>query len=130
MSIKQGVFLNPIKSTEEETYTLKLYKRKRGNNPYEYDETSILTFKGRPASRLEKKTYRVVKGVNTAQNGVTIYCSNLPNEIEPEDTVEYLGRKLLVKDIGYFEDKANLVNAGIFSKETLLDKFPKGITLS
>ena len=130
MSIKQGVFLNPIKSREEETYTLKLYKRKRGNSSYEYDETSILTFKGRPASRLEKKTYRVVKGVNTAQNGVTIYCSNLPNEVEPEDMVEYLGRKLLVKDIGYFEDEANLINAGIFSKETLLDKFPKGITLS
>lgn len=130
MSIKQGVFLNPIKSREEETYTLKLYKRRRGNSSYEYDETSILTFKGRPASRLEKKTYRVVKGVNTAQNGVTIYCSNLPNEVEPEDMVEYLGRKLLVKDIGYFEDEANLINAGIFSKETLLDKFPKGITLS
>lgn len=130
MSIKQGVFLNPIKSREEETYTLKLYKRRRGNSSYEYDEASILTFKGRPASRLEKKTYRVVKGVNTAQNGVTIYCSNLPNEVEPEDMVEYLGRKLLVKDIGYFEDEANLINAGIFSKETLLDKFPKGITLS
>ena len=130
MSVKHGVFLNPIKSREEETYTLKLYKRRRGNTDYEYDETSILTFKGRPASRLEKKTYRVVKGVNTAQNGVTMYCSNLPNEIEPEDLVEYLGRKLLVKAIGYFEEEANFVNAGDFSVEALLDRFPKGITLS
>lgn len=130
MSVKQGVFLNPLKSGEQETYTLKLYKRRRVNSAYEYDETPILTFKGRPASRLEKKSYRVVKGVNTAANGVTIYCSNLPNEVEPDDYVEYLGRKLLVKDIGYFEDEANFTNAGIFSKETLLDKFPKGLTLS
>lgn len=130
MSIKNGIFLNPVDTREKETYTLKLFKRRRGNSAYEYDEVSILTFKGRPASRLERKTYRVVKGVNTAQNGVTIYCSNLPNEVEPEDLVEYLGRKLLVKDIGYFEVDANFVNAGIFSDKTVLDKFPKGITLS
>ena len=89
MSIKNGIFLNPVDTREKETYTLKLFKRRRGNSAYEYDEVSILTFKGRPASRLERKTYRVVKGVNTAQNGVTIYCSNLPNEVEPEDLVEY-----------------------------------------
>ena len=130
MSLKHGIFLNPVNSREKETYILKLYKRKRGNTAYEYDEVPILTFKGRPASRLEKKTYRVVKGVNTAQNGVTIYCSNLPNEIEPEDLVEYLGRKLLVKDIGYFEENSNFTNAGIFSDQAVLDKFPKGITLS
>jgi len=130
MSIKHGVFLNPIDNREKETYTLKLFKRRRENSAYEYDEVSILSFKGRPASKLEKKTYRVLKGVNTAQNGVTIYCSNLPNEVEPEDLVEYLGRKLLVKDIGYFEDDANFTNAGIFDEKTLLSKFPKGITLS
>lgn len=128
--IKRGVFLNPVNSRERETYILKLYKRKKGNNAYVYDDVSILTFKGRPASRLEKKTYRVVKGVNTGQNGVTLYCSNLPNEVQPEDLVEYLGRKLLVKNIGYYEDDANYQNAGIFSDETVLDKFPKGITLS
>ena len=130
MSLKHGIFLNPVNSREKETYILKLYKRKRGNTAYEYDEVPILTFKGRPASRLEKKTYRVVKGVNTAQNGVTMYCSNLPNEIEPEDLVEYLGKKLLVKDIGYFEENSNFTNAGIFSDQAVLDKFPKGITLS
>ena len=130
MSIKQGVFLNPVNSREKETYTLKLFKRRRGNSAYEYDDVPILTFKGRPASRFEKKTYRVVRGVNTAQNGVTIYCSNLPNEVEPEDYVEYLGRKLLVKDIGYFEEDANYTNAGIFDEQVLLSKFPKGITLS
>ena len=130
MSIKNGIFLNPVDNREKETYTLKLFKRRRGNSAYEYDEVPILTFKGRPASRLERKTYRVVKGVNTSQNGVTIYCSNLPNEVEPEDLVEYLGRKLLVKDIGYFEVDANFVNAGIFANKTVLDKFPKGITLS
>lgn len=130
MSIKHGIFLNPVNSREKETYILKLYKRRRGNSAYEYDEVSILTFKGRPATRLEKKTYRVVKGVNTAQNGVTMYCSNLPNEIEPEDMVEYLGKKLLVKDIGYFEDDSNYTNAGIFADKVVLDRFPKGITLT
>ena len=130
MSLKHGIFLNPVNSREKESYTLKLFKRKRGNSAYEYDEVPVLTFKGRPASRLEKKTYRVTKGVNTAQNGVTIYCSNLPNEIEPEDYVEYLGKKLLVKNIGYFEEDANYTNAGIFDEKVLLDKFPKGITIS
>lgn len=130
MGLKHGVFLNPVNDRERETYTLKLFKRKRGNTAYEYEDVSILTFKGRPASRLEKKTYRVVKGVNTSQNGVTIYCSNLPNEVEPEDYVEYLGKKLLVKDIGYFEEDANYTNAGIFDEQVLLSKFPKGITLS
>lgn len=130
MSLKHGIFLNPVNSREKETYTLKLFKRRRGNSAYEYDDVSILSFKGRPASRLEKKTYRVVKGVNTAQNGVTIYCSNLPNEVEPEDLVEYLGKKLLVKDIGYFEEDSNFTNAGIFDEQVVLDKFPKGITLT
>ena len=130
MNQKHGIFLNPVNSREKETYVLKLYKRRRGNSAYEYDDVSILEFKGRPATRLEKKTYRVVKGVNTAQNGVTMYCSNLPNEVEPEDLVEYLGKKLLVKDIGYFEDDSNYTNAGIFSDKVVLDKFPKGITLS
>ena len=130
MSVKHGVFLNPVNSREKETYVLKLYKRKRGNSAYEYEEVPILTFKGRPASRLEKKTYRVIKGVNTAQNGVTLYCSNLPNEVEPDDRVEYLGRILLVKNIGYFEEDANYTNAGIFSNEALLDRFPKGLTLN
>lgn len=129
--MKQGIFLNPVRAREEETYVLKLIKRrKRGNGAYYYEDTSVLSFKGRPATKLEKKTYRVTKGVNAAQNGVTLYCSNLPNEIEPEDMVEYLGRKLLVKSIGYFEENANFMNAGIFSNETILDKMPKGITLS
>ncbi len=128
--MKYGTFLNPQKLNEQETYVFKVFKRKKGNNAYEYEEQPSFTFKGRPATRLEKKTYRVTKGVNTAQNSVTIYVSNVANKIEPEDRVEYLGRILIVKNIGYFVEDANFINGGIFSTESLLNKYPKGITLS
>ena len=128
--MKIGTFVNPQKLNTQETYTLTVHKRKLGNNAYEYDETPRFTFKGRPATRLEKKTYRVVRGVNTLQNGVTIYASNLPNDLEVEDRVTYMGRVMIVKNIGYFVDDVNIVNAGIFDNEYLLSRFPKGITLT
>ena len=125
-----GTFLNPQHINEQETYTFEVYKKVKGNTAYQYEDVPSLVFKGRPASRLEKKTYRVVKGVNSAQNSVTIYASNLPNDIQPEDRVTYLGRVMIVKSVGYFVEDANYINGGIFDEKTLLDRFPKGITLT
>ena len=127
--MKQGTFLNPQHKNEQETYVFRLFKRLRGNSAYEYPAEPTLTFKGRLANRLETKIYRIVKGVNSSTNGVTIYCSNLPNEVEIDDRVEFMGKIMLVKNIGYFYNDNNMENAGIFSNDYLALRCPKGITL-
>lgn len=128
--MKYGTFLNPQKLNVQETYELKIFRKIKGNNAYEYEDVPYFTARCRPATNLEKKTYRVTKGVNTAQNSVTLYCSNLPNDISPEDRVTYLGKTLIIKNIGYFVENANFTNAGIFSNKTLLDKYPKGLQVT
>ena len=127
--MKRGTFLNPQYKDKQETYPLKLFKRVRGNTAYEYDDTPILEFKGRPANRYETKAYRVVKGVNGSNNSVTLYCSNLPKEVEIDDRVEYMGKIMLVKNIGYFYNDNGIENASIFSNDYLFLRSPKGITL-
>ena len=127
--MKHGQFLNPQHKNEQETYTLKLYKRVRGNSAYEYDENSILSFKGRPANRMEVKLFRVVKGVNGATNGVMLVCSNLPDQVEIDDKVEFMGKIMLVKNIGYFYNENGIENSSLFSNEYLALRCPKGITL-
>lgn len=127
--MKQGTFLNPQQLETQETYVLRLFKRVRGNSAYEYDSVSVLSFKGRPANKLETKTYRIIKGVNSSTNGITLYCSNLPNEVEIDDRVEFMGKIMLVKNIGFFYNDNNVVNAGAFSNDYLALRCPKGITL-
>lgn len=128
--MKYGTFLHP----NTDTYTLKLLKMNSGNNAYEYGESEnrqnpIITFKGRPASSTEKKSYRVVKGVHGTSDSVMIFSANLPNEIEVDDKVEYLGEVWIVKSVGYYFNENNLVNASIFNKDYILNRSPKGITL-
>lgn len=127
--MKQGTFLNPQHKNEQETYNLKLYKRVRGNSAYQYEENSILSFKGRPANRMEVKLFRVLKGVNSATNGVMLVCSNLPNQVEIDDRVEFMGKVMLVKNIGYFYNENGIENNSLFSNEYLTLRCPKGITL-
>lgn len=126
--MKNGVFLNPQQFGEQETFNLKLYKRVRGNTAYEYSKEPILVFKGRPANKMEQKLFRVTKGVNNANIGVSILSSNLPDEVEPDDKVEYMGKVMLVKNIGFYLDE-RFINAGDFSTEYLASRCPKGITL-
>ena len=127
--MKRGTFLNPQHKNEQETYVLKLYKRLRGNSIYEYPNTPILEFRGRPANRMETKLFRITKGVNGSTNSVTLVCSNLPSEVEPDDRVEFMGKIMLVKNIGYFYNDNGIENASIFSNEYLALRSPKGITL-
>ena len=127
--MKQGTFLNPQHKNEQETYVLRLFKRVRGNTAYEYSKEPILSFKARPANRLETKLFRITKGVNGSNNSITIYCSNLPNEVEIDDKIEFMGKIMLVKNIGFFYNDNNVENAGIFSNEYLAMRSPKGITL-
>ena len=49
--------------TNDENYVVELYKR-NPNTPYTYQTTPDLTFKARPASQMEKRVYRIIKGVN------------------------------------------------------------------
>lgn len=127
--MKQGTFLNPQHKNEQETYTLKLYKRVRGNSAYEYSQESVLSFNGRPANRMEVKLFRVLKGVNSANNGVMLVCSNLPDEVEIDDRVEFMGKVMLVKNIGYFYNENGIENNSLFNNQYLALRCPKGITL-
>ena len=127
--MKQGTFVNPHHINEQETYDLVLYKRLRGNSPYEYSKEPKETFKGRPANRFETKIYRIIKGVNGSNNSITIYCSNLPDEVEVDDRVMFMGKIMLVKNIGYFYNDNNIQNASVFNNEYLAMRCPKGITL-
>lgn len=128
--MKNGIFLHP----NNDTYTLKLLKMNKGNNPYEYGESEEklnpqIVFKGRPASSAEKKSFRITKGVNGTIDSVMIFCSNLPDELEVDDKVEYLGEIWIVKNVGYYYDQNRIVNAGLFSSDYILERSPKGITL-
>lgn len=127
--MKQGTFLNPQHKNEQETYILKLYKRVRGNSAYEYSQESVLSFNGRPANRMEAKSFRVLKGVNSTNNGVMVVCSNLPDEVEIDDRVEFMGKIMLIKNIGYFYNENGIENNSLFSNEYLALRCPKGITL-
>ena len=127
--MRNGQYLNPQHYNEQETYELKLHKRERGNNAYTYSKDSVLIFKGRPANKMEVKIFRVVKGVNGSNNSITVYCSNLPNEVDVEDKVDFMGKIMTIKNIGLFFNDNGVVNASIFSNEYLEMRCPKGITL-
>lgn len=127
--MKNGTFLHPQRQGEQETYTLKLFKRVRGNTAYEYADAPTLYFKGRPANRYETKSFRIIKGVTGSANSITIICSNLPKELEIDDRVEYLGKIMLVKNIGYVYGDNGIENAGLFSNDYIFLRSPKGITL-
>lgn len=111
-----------------EKFTFKLYRRKE-NTPYEYEDTPYATFNGRPANQYEKKTYRLMQGVNSNSDSQFIICSNLPEGIKPKDKIIFLGQQKLVESIGYYFDQARFINPGIFSEDYILQRCPKGIAI-
>lgn len=111
-----------------ENYKYKVYKRKE-NSPYEWEESPIVTFKGRPASQLEIKQYRIQKGVNGGTDSVFVICSNLPAIVDEKDKIFFLGKEWTVQSIGYYFDEAKFVNAGLFSDEYIAARCPKGLNL-
>lgn len=134
-------FINP---TQVENSVLQLIKRDGGNNPFTYGEKQIyddngnlinevhnpyIEFRGRPAGKVDSRNYRIQKGVEGARNNVLIVCSNLPDIIDIEDKVLYLGQMWNVKNIGYFLDESLIIDAGIMSNDYILSQCPKGITL-
>lgn len=111
-----------------EKYVLELYKRKP-NSPYEYEDKPSITFKGRPASQVEIKVYRIQKGVNGNTDSTYIYATNLPAEIKPKDKIKFMGKMWTVNSTGYYFNEANIMNAGIMSEEQIIHRCPKGLNL-
>lgn len=111
-----------------ESYVLKRYKRVE-NSSFQYENAPDIEFKGRPANTVEKKNYRIMKGVHGNTDSVYVLCSNLPADIKPSDQIFFMGKMWLVESVGYYYDSSRVVNAGIMSDEYLMERSPKGITL-
>lgn len=114
--------------TNNETYTLELYKRIE-NSAYEYEEHPTIIFKGRPANNAEKRNYRVLKGVESSEHSVFVFCSNLPENVQIGDRIKFQGAISTVQSIGYYYNESRLVNASIMSDEYIIKRCPKGMTL-
>ena len=115
-------------TTIGETYEIVLYQRKE-NSAYEYNDFPTLSFYGRPAGQLEKKQYRIQKGVDGNTDSQYIFVSNLPDNVKIGDRVYYLGKYWIIESIGYYFDSNMLVNAKIMSDEYIQKRCPKGIAI-
>ena len=111
-----------------ENYELKLWKRKE-NSAYEWEEAPALIFYGRPASKIERKKYRIQKGVLGATDSTYVVCTNLPETIKEGDRIDFLGKEWKVESVGYFFDENLIVNPRIMSDEYIAKRCPKGMTL-
>ena len=114
--------------TRGENYPIKRFPRVK-DSPYEFSPTPDLIFYGRPANNLEKKTYRLQQGVNANNYSVFVLCSNLPQDIKPQDKIEFMGKEWTIISIGYYFDSSRITNAKIFSNEYLEKRAPKGVVL-
>lgn len=115
-------------TTNNETFDFVLYKRVK-NSPYEYEPNPTATFKGRPANTLEKKNYRIQKGINGNTDSHFILSSNLPSIVDIGDQVAYLGKIWTIMSIGYYFDNSRILNNGIFNPTQVMDRCPKGINI-
>ncbi len=113
-------------ATNNEKDIIELYKRVE-NSPYEFEDKCVF-FKGRPASPVEKKTYRVQTGVNSNQDSTYLLASNCP-EIKPKDKIKFRGKFWTVESIGYYYDNSRIINSGAFNEDYLAKRCPKGITI-
>ena len=112
----------------DEKYELQVYKRIK-NSPYEYESTPSVIFKGRPASQVERKNYRIQKGVNGGTDSTFVKVTNLPLDINVSDKVKFLGKIWTVQSIGYYFDEGRFVNPGCLSEQQIIDRCPKGLNL-
>lgn len=114
--------------TNNELFTFQVMRRKP-NSPYDDELAVAFEFKGRPASSLEKKNYRLMKGVEGNSYSISIFATNLPQEVQVGDAVKYLGKIWHVENTGYYFDNSLFVNASIMSDKYIMDRCPKGISI-
>lgn len=114
--------------TNNEHYELTLTKRNK-NSPYTWEDAPKIRFKGRPASDVEKKNYRVQKGVNGNTDSTFVYATNLPEEVDIGDTVVFLGKEWVVLSVGYYFNASLFVNPSCLSEEQIVERCPKGLNL-
>lgn len=111
-----------------ERYILKVYKRVP-NSPYEWEPTPSIVFKGRPASQVEKKLYRIQQGAHSGSDSTYVVTSNLRLDIQVEDKIEFLGKEWIVESTGYYFDESRVVNPGVMNEKYIAKRCPKGLTL-
>ena len=114
--------------TNDERHTLKLYKRIE-NSAYEYEKKPCAIFKGRPMNQIEKREYRIQKGVNGGSDSVYIKATNLPNVVKDGDKIEFIGKMWTVKSVGYIFDSALIINPSCLSENQIIARCPKGINI-
>ena len=114
-------------STQLENYECLLYKIKP-NSAFEY-ETTPIKFRCSPANQKDIKSYRITKGVLGDKDSVYLVATNLPDSIEPNDRVVFMGKILNVESVGYYLNESGIVDASVMSFDYLQARSPKGITL-
>lgn len=114
--------------TNNEHYTLELIKRIK-NSAYEWESAPAIIFKGRPANQIEKKNYRIQKGVNGNTDSTYVYATNLPEEVDVGDQVNFMGKTWTVQSIGYYFDSSRLINSSCLSEKQIVERCPKGLNL-
>lgn len=115
-------------TTRGESHRLQVFRRKQ-NSPYEWEETPVFEFFGRPASPKEKKNYRIQQGVQGNAESQYIVCSNLPYDLQVKDRIIFNGDEYTVESTGYYYDDTRIVNNHIMTPDYIIKRCPKGITL-
>lgn len=115
-------------TTRGESYKLEVYRRVE-NSAYEWEDAPYCVFYGRPANQMEKRTYRIQKGVNGNTDSIFVLSSNLPENLSPKDKVLFLGKEWTIESTGYYFDSSLIVNANVMSEEQIIARCPKGINL-
>lgn len=110
--------------TRGEAYEIKVYKRKQG---FDFEYEYAFSFRGRPSTQLEKKTYRIAKGVEGSQDSISIFATNMNGTVDEGDKVEFLGKSYTVASVGYYFDQARIVNPSFMSDKAIMGRCPKGI---
>lgn len=111
-----------------ENYKFEVYARKK-NSPYEWEDVPSCIFYGRPANQMEKKNYRIEKGVNGNTDSIFIFSSNLPADLNIKDKVVFLGKEWKIESIGYYFEANCIVNSRSMSEQQIIERCPKGLNL-
>lgn len=115
--------------TQGENYIAKVQKRKENSN-YEYSQEYSIIFKCRPAREYEISSYQILEGLSVNTSDMYIYASNLPSSIKPGDRILYLNKLMTISTIGVFLNQTPIVSGASFSSKYIIDRAPKGLTVS